>query len=156
MFFQDRAEKIMEASVALEKGDISPLIFINRIAWKENKMLIRSIDDFESVDAARSVNNNDELFESDDETDEGAPSNQSNASLKLMPCLACLDKISEVVMQPCGHMKICAECWQIILNNHDTKVANFYENQLPDEFKPILKCPFCNSPINTYVNKIYT
>lgn len=119
-------------------------------------MLVKNIDDFESVDVARAANNNEEISESDSEDDEeNASYSQSNA-LKLMPCLACLSKISEVVMQPCGHMKICADCWQIMLTNHDTKVANFFANQLSDEFKPMLKCPFCNSAVNSYVNKVFT
>lgn len=142
----------MEASEELERGEITPLIFINRIAYRDNKIFSKNIDDFESVDAARAMNENDDLIDTDSEEEVATC---SNSTLKLMPCLACLDKTSEIVMQPCGHMKICSDCWKIMLDAHDTKVANYYQNDLGEEYKPILKCPACNSPVNSYVNKVY-
>lgn len=144
----------MEASLELERKQIAPHVFINRIAYESNH-ICKNFDDFESVDEARAVNNNDDLLEESSDDDSTASTSTHTQALKVMPCLACLDNTSEVIMQPCGHLKVCNVCWKILRTNHDEKYAKWLQRGYGEEFKPILKCPFCNNPVDGFIEKIF-
>lgn len=76
--------------------------------------------------------------------------------LGLMPCCVCIDQTSEVTLHPCGHLKVCRDCWSTIVDNHNTVMARFLERDLEEDYRPQLKCPFCNDPIKEFSNKIFT
>lgn len=155
MLLQDRAEKIAKASEELEKGEITGAIFLNRMTYPDMR-ICRNLDEFSTVDDPRIENDNYDLNEEEENNDVQVPNQSCDANvIKLMPCCVCLDNISQITMVPCGHLKVCTDCWQIIITNHDEKMAKFIERELDEEYRPRLKCPFCNVPIDNYLNKTF-
>lgn len=117
----------------------------------------KNLDEFTTVDDPRIENDNYDLNEEPKNNNVQVAKQSDNANvLVLMPCCVCLDNISRITMYPCGHLKVCAVCWQIIIKNHDEKLAKFMERQLEEEYRPRLKCPFCNNPVDNYLNKTFT
>lgn len=155
VFFQDRADKIAAASEELEKRKISAAIFLNRMAFADNK-ICKNLEDFTCVDYPRPENDNYDLYE--DEVVAQPPSSQSHDGpiLKLMPCCICFDQVSQVTLYPCGHLKVCEDCWTIVSENYDAKLAKFIERELEEEYRPKLKCPFCNTQVENSLKRTYT
>lgn len=151
--FQQRSDRIAEASEELEKGKISAVIFLNRMAFPDNRNCT-DLDDFSCVDDPRAENDNCDLFE--DEEDTLPSASQSSNVLRLMPCCICFDRTSQVTLNLCGHPKVCEDCWQVIVNGYNTNLAKFVEYDLEEEYRPKLKCPFCNTVVDNYSNKTYT
>ncbi|XP_055306985.1 baculoviral IAP repeat-containing protein 3-like [Sitodiplosis mosellana] len=145
--YKQRSDKIAEASEELEKGKISAAIFLNRMAYADNN-ICSDLDDFSCVDDPRPENDNCDLFE-DDEEATPTPS-QSDAALRLSPCCVCLDNVSQVTLYPCGHLKVCEDCWTKLVNTYDANLAKFLERDLEEEYRPKLKCPCCNTLIENY------
>lgn len=113
------------------------------------------LDEFGNVDDPRAENDNLDMF--DEEEDAPAPSQANDDEfLKLMPCCVCLYNTSQVTMYPCGHLKVCTDCWETLVTNHDEKMARFIERDLEEEYRPRLKCPFCNVPIENFLKKTFT
>lgn len=156
-FSQQSADKIMEASQLLETGKITWGIFINRMSYDENR-ICQNLDDLSTVDDARPENDNFDLFEEDEEQATQPASSQSSdgSVLTLQPCCVCLDQVSAVTLIPCAHLKVCANCWTRLLAEHDNKLAKFIDRNLDEEYRPKLKCPFCNVAVNNYLNRTYT
>lgn len=125
------------------------------MAYADNR-ICQNLEDFSCVDDPRPENDNYDLFEDEEDT-LSAPS-QSNVGphLRLMPCCVCLDQGSQVTMYPCGHLKVCADCWTVQVSTYDNKLAKFVERDLEEEYRPKLKCPFCNTVVGNFLNKTYT
>lgn len=126
------------------------------MAYADNR-ICTDLDDFSCVDDPRPENDNfDDLFEDEEDTPSSSSPSQSGDVLRLMPCCVCLDKVSQVTMYPCGHLKVCSDCWTILVDGYNTNLAKFIERDLEEEYRPKLKCPFCNSVVEHYLNKTYT
>lgn len=126
------------------------------MAFPDNR-ICGGLADFSSVDDARPENENCDLFDDEEEDLATAPSQlNSGAVLVLSPCCVCLDQISQVTMYPCGHMKVCTDCWEQLVAQYDTKMTKFLERNLEEEYRPKLKCPFCNSVVENYLKKTFT
>lgn len=145
-FLQIRSKKIFEASDALEKKEISAVTFLNRIVYRQNN-ICNSFDDFSLID-----NSNEDI---PDEDEDHVSNSQAQNEIRLMPCCVCYDEISQVTMHPCGHLKICAGCWNITLEQHEIKMKKFIERNLDEECRPTLKCAYCNVIVNTYIERTY-
>lgn len=147
---QDRSEKIEEATALLDKKEISPQIFLNRIVFKSNG-ICDNLDLFECVDTG--------AVESEDESqDELQTQEQVDIApvLRLMPCCVCMDNTSQVILHPCGHVKVCADCWELTLEFYSDALAKFMERDLDEEYRPYLRCPFCRAVVTEHTKSIFT
>lgn len=126
------------------------------MTFTENR-ICTDLDDFSCVDDDRPENDSyDSGFYEDEEDTAPAPSESNDAAiLRLMPCCVCLDVVSQVTMYPCGHLKVCTDCWAILVSEHETKLAKFIERDLEEEYRPKLKCPFCNTVVLNHLARTY-
>lgn len=123
------------------------------MAYPDNR-ICTDLDDFSCVDDLRPENDNCDIFE--DEEDTSPPSSQSSGDvIRLQPCCVCLDKTSQVTMYPCGHLKVCSDCWTTLVDGYTANLTKFIERDLEEEYRPKLKCPFCNTLVENYLNKTF-
>ncbi|KAL7725687.1 hypothetical protein ACLKA6_013303 [Drosophila palustris] len=99
--YKQRADKIADASEELEKGKITAAIFLNRMSYPGTK-ICQGLEDFTCVDDDQPGNC--ELSDDDD-----------------------ADDTHQVTMYPCGHLKTCVGCWDILISDFNTKLTKFIE-----------------------------
>lgn len=136
----------------MDKGEISPQIFLNRIVFQKNE-ICNNLDIFDDIDTGCDSDNEIE-DDHDIQTQEEIVSN--TPVLQLMPCCICMDRTSEVLMHPCGHLKVFADCWESMLNYYSEAMAKFLDRDLAEEYRPALRCPFCRLEVTEHTKSIYT
>lgn len=122
------------------------------MAYPDNR-ICSYLDDFSCVDDPRPENGNCDSFDEDEE--DTSPSQSMGEVIRLHPCCVCLDKTSQVTMYPCGHLKCCSDCWATLVDGYEANLAKFIERDLEEEYRPKLKCPFCNTLVANYLNKTF-
>lgn len=133
----------------MDKGEISPQIFLNRIVFQKNG-ICNNLDTFDDIDAGCDSDEIEDEIQTQEENVSNTP------VLQLMPCCICMDRTSEVLMHPCGHLKVCSDCWESMLNYYSEAMAKFLDRNLADEYRPALRCPFCRVEVTEHTTSIYT
>lgn len=133
--YADKNFKILEASNLLENGKISAMAFLNRLIYKKNNICI-NMDNFENVASNIEIENDEN---SSDKFDNNVPTNDSPSLEEALLCIVCQVQLSNIVLLPCKHLKICNECF-----------LKLQAHALADEgSNNILKCPYCRQIVET-------
>lgn len=102
----NRSNMILEASEMLEQGKLTPLMFLNRLTYKQNKILDDEVlpheIDFEDDD--------DQDQDEDLDTDIEEPTNAEKSANEGSLCIICEISQANTAFLPCKHMKSCNEC----------------------------------------------
>lgn len=132
-YFETRSVKIAEATELLEKGKITPMLFLNRLAFQRNKVM-------DDMDPKESIFEEDDIAidDGDDGNVEEIPvpaeqdDNEEDSTVgQGTMCIICQVSAPNTAFLPCKHMKCCSEC---ILKLQAQCIASNNRK---------LKCPYC-------------
>lgn len=95
--------RIKDATDLLDSGKITVATFLSRMVYQTNGIC---------TDMVPPENIFEESLDVDEETsdDDGAGNNASTQSPRDKECVVCQDNLSNVVLLPCKHLKICNVC----------------------------------------------
>lgn len=134
-----RHKIIKKATRQLKNGKISFKQFLNKMTYKENNILIDSLD--HDID-----NENSTDFESDDDEGMDSPNelSQSNTPFEdnSSKCCVCLTEKVTVLMLPCKHLCSCSPCYE--------KLASQYKKS-----RTHILCPYCRANVANTVDNIF-
>lgn len=123
----------MEAITEYEAGTIMLPDLLNRLTYSNNKIVVQmhKFDDAPSSPISDSDNDDDNRGENyDNSNSNGSDSQAIQPSSSGVLCVVCLDVPPNVFCAPCGHVKVCKQCYDSL-----DAVA------VADNTQP--KCPSC-------------
>lgn len=115
----------------LEQGKLTPFIFLNRLAYKQNKILDDDVLPHEIVFEDDEHQDQDEDFDTDIEE----PTNDESSANAGTLCIICQITQANTAFLPCKHMKCCNGC---ILKLQAQCIA-INGNKI--------KCPYCRKDV---------
>lgn len=121
---------------------ISAAEFLSIIANKDNKITFGLLDVATLDDYA--VDNTEIDLEMDDPSQKIEKKSEKK-TIEVELCIICKCEYSNCIIQKCGHLCACLNCWDMYVRNF-TEDLRQYESGLEARNLPILRCPSCNTP----------
>lgn len=125
--YENRDKYISQATYELEFGKITSTEFLRRMTYEGNK-IITDMANYE--DEGGDLSDDEYLGEQMDtwENDAALPLDES-------VCITCFINKKNILLQPCNHVKVCNECYDLLLKNIELKQEQ-------------LKCPYCRQVVS--------
>lgn len=92
-----RNKEIENASLLLDEGKISVAQFLSRMVYERNEICVNMLPKHD-------------IFKEDSSDESSHEEAVAAISTNANNCAVCMLKISNVVLLPCKHLKICDEC----------------------------------------------
>lgn len=122
-----RNDRINKCTRDLIDGKISALVFLNRVSYKQHKILPDSAVEL-PVETAEP-----QYAEEIEETEKEAP--------PLAKCVVCLVNPVKVLLLPCKHLCLCEDCWTSLQQNERQRQGDEVEADVS------VKCPTCRQEV---------
>lgn len=131
--YVDKAAKIQQASIELQTGKITALMFINRMTFEKNEICCDMNPEEDLFDGI------DYLSEEEDDEEDGETVIESTVKQnEENNCVICLTRKPNTLLMPCRHLKMCSVC-----------IAKLEERAIEREIE--FQCPVCRQKVDNHI-----